>query len=276
MATVADAIREVSAAAIEPRFAALVAGEVRTKSPGELVTVADEEAEAMLCRRLAGILPGVPVVGEEGCSRDPARLAALRSDRAWLVDPLDGTANFVAGSPDWAVMVALVEGAKTVASWIWLPLRRIMYMAETGGGATRNGDRLLVTPEGRPARPRGAVLRRFLDRWVLDRLDSDAVRDGLGDIGPGRYCAGVEYPLLVEGGQDFILFWRTLPWDHAPGVLLLREAGAAAARPDGSAYRLTDAEGRGLLAAADESTWRLVQRAVFGSAAGYLAETTSR
>ena len=57
---------------------------------------------------------------------------------------------------------------------------------------------------------------------------------------PGRNCAGIEYPTLVAGDVDFLLYWRTLPWDHAPGVLFAEEAGFRAARPDGTAYRCGD------------------------------------
>jgi fructose-1,6-bisphosphatase/inositol monophosphatase family enzyme len=68
----------------------------------------------------------------------------------------------------------------------------------------------------------------------------------------------VDYPRLVDGAQDFVLFHRTLPWDHAPGTLLLREAGGVARRPDGSRYRPAD-DGLGLLNAADEACWDTVR-----------------
>jgi 3'-phosphoadenosine 5'-phosphosulfate (PAPS) 3'-phosphatase len=102
-------LREVSAQVIEPRFAALQDDEVWLKTPGEVVTIADEEAEQLLARRLGDLLPGTPVVGEEASSQDPRLLSCLSEDHVWLVDPLDGTANFVAGGADWAVMVALVD-----------------------------------------------------------------------------------------------------------------------------------------------------------------------
>lgn len=69
----------------------------------------------------------------------------------------------------------------------------------------------------------------------------------------------MEYPRIVEGDTDFLLFWRTLPWDHAPGALLLMEAGGAAVRPDGTTYRADDAR-TGLLAAPDDATARAVLR----------------
>jgi fructose-1,6-bisphosphatase/inositol monophosphatase family enzyme len=97
MESVGVLLQEVSAAVIEPRFAALRDGDVRFKSAGEVVTVADEQAEDALRRGLGRLDPGTAVVGEEAASAEPALLSALRGERAWLVDPLDGTANFVAG-----------------------------------------------------------------------------------------------------------------------------------------------------------------------------------
>src|SRR5689334_15279464 len=101
-------MRETSATVLEPHFAALADLDVREKTPGEVVTAADEEAEAFLAPRLRAIVD-VPVVGEEGCAADPALRNALTGERAWLVDPLDGTANFASGSAEWAVMVALID-----------------------------------------------------------------------------------------------------------------------------------------------------------------------
>ncbi len=252
---VAELLREASAAAIEPRFHALGEGDVSEKSPGELVTVADREAEALITAGLAELDPGVPVVGEEGVAADPSRMDDLAAARVWVVDPLDGTANFVNGSRDWAVMVALVVDGATAASWIWQPLERRMYAARRGRGATCNGRRLVAAPRARSeGELTGAVLTRYLDAPTRERVEGNLER--FGTITAGRHCAGVEYPALIEGTTDFAFFWRTLPWDHAPGTLLVEEAGGVAARPDGSPYR-PGPGGVGLLVAPDRSTWDL-------------------
>jgi fructose-1,6-bisphosphatase/inositol monophosphatase family enzyme len=118
---VALLLQEVGAECTQPRFAALRDGEVRFKAPGEVVTIADEEAEKILSRRLGEIRPKAVVIGEEAFSAHPRLASELSNELVWLVDPLDGTANFVAGSTDWAMMVALVEGGLTCAAWIWRP-----------------------------------------------------------------------------------------------------------------------------------------------------------
>lgn len=252
---VSAAIRAVAVEVILPRFDALESAEVEEKSPGELVTVADREAEVALTAALRRFLPGAPVVGEETCAADPRRLAGCSAPQAWLVDPIDGTTNFVSGSPEWAVMVARLDHGEPVASWIWQPVAERMYVAERGSGADCNGVSLRCGR--RPAEAaalRGAVLPRFLDAVTAAAVARN--RHSFSSITDGKRCAGFEYPAIVEGEEDFAVFWRTLPWDHAPGVLLLEEAGGWAARPDGSPYRVGD-DGVGLVAAADAETWEL-------------------
>ncbi len=266
VARVEEAVREVSGSLLEPRAGALSAGEVRAKSPGEIVTVADLEAEAALGSRLAALWPGTPVVGEEASAGEPSLLDALRSERAWLLDPLDGTTNFVAGEGDWAVMVALVREGLPVASWIWLATRRQMYVAERGQGATRDGLRLHRPPPGRSAAElRGRVLTGFVDPETAAELAANGQR--FGHVGPGSRCAGADYPAVAEGGEDFVFYWRTLAWDHAPGALLVEEVGGAARRLDGSRYCPGDAV-QGLLVAADETSWEVTREALFAPRSG--------
>jgi fructose-1,6-bisphosphatase/inositol monophosphatase family enzyme len=258
MERVAEVVRETAATVIEPRFRSLRDGEVSEKTAGELVTVADTEAEAMLTGAPRGLLSGVPVIGEEACTSEPGLLDALRAGRAWLVDPLDGTANFVRGTDDWAVMVALVERGEGVASWIWQPRTGRMYQAERSGGTRCNGHPLIATASGASGERdlRGGVHTRFLGSDLAATVARNSGR--FGAIAAGRHCAGVEYPAVIEGDQDFALYWRTRPWDHVPAVLLIEEAGGVARRPDGATYRAGD--GRwGLLVARDERTWALAR-----------------
>jgi fructose-1,6-bisphosphatase/inositol monophosphatase family enzyme len=257
---VAGLVREVSARYAEPRFRALGPGESHLKAPGEVVTVADLDVEAALERELPRVV-AAPVVGEEGSNADPSVLDFLGAPQAWVVDPVDGTANFAAGRTDWAVMVALLEAGETQASWIWLPVAGAMYTARRGHGAQRNGVPLRRAPAPtEPGRLRGSVLSRFMTGEEKRFVAANQAR--LGDVGPGRYCAGAEYATLVDGGQDFALFRRVLPWDHAPGSLIASEAGCAVRHPDGSGYR-PGTPGTALLAAADERCWQAVREALW-------------
>ena len=95
---VADLIRTVAAEVILPRFQNLAAHEVIEKAANDLVTIADRESEARLSEGLARLLPEASIVGEEACAADPSLLAALSNDLCWIIDPIDGTGNFAAGT----------------------------------------------------------------------------------------------------------------------------------------------------------------------------------
>lgn len=255
-------LTEAAEVAIVPRFRALADGDVAEKAPGEVVTVADREAEELITPRLRALVDA-PVVGEEAAAANPGIVRALRdAPAAWVVDPLDGTANFVAGRPRWAVMAALVRAGQTVAAWIVRPSDGRVYVAEAGAGSWRNDVRIRRSPA--PADPSdmlGAAHTRFLS--PADRERVQVARPLFGSLGPGASCAGYDYPQLAEGELDFVLFWRTLPWDHAPGTLLLTEAGGVARRPDGTRYRPDD-DRSGLLSAADEACWAAVRPLLLG------------
>ncbi|MER5888818.1 inositol monophosphatase family protein [Streptomyces sp. NPDC001941] len=252
-----EILREAAEAVIVPRFRALASGDVTEKAPGEVVTVADREAEAIIGPRLRDLV-AAPVVGEEAAAEDPGLVGALADPGpVWLLDPLDGTANFVAGSPDHAVMAALVRGGETVAAWIVQPATGRAYAAERGAGAWCGGTRLsCAVTDGDTAGLRGDALTRFLSPRA--RAHVLAAAPDFADLGAGTTCAGVEYARIASGERHFALFHRTLPWDHAPGALLVTEAGGTVRRPDGTPYRPAD-EGTGLLGACDPRAWRSVR-----------------
>jgi fructose-1,6-bisphosphatase/inositol monophosphatase family enzyme len=233
---VSEALRAAAAEAVLPRYRALAAHEVEEKSPGELVTIADREAEAAIARGLQGLVPGARLIGEEACARDPSLLDRIDEGDAWIVDPLDGTANFAAGRPPFAMMVALLRAGEIVGGWIYEPVEGRMTAAELGSGAFLDGARLRAA-----ARPGGIAARHgIVSRFMLpDDMAAPVatVETAVAQVTPSRRCAGHEYPLVATGAVDFALYWRTIVWDHAPGVLILNEAGGIARRPDGSPYR---------------------------------------
>lgn len=233
---VSEVLRAAAAEAVMPRFRALAAHEVEEKSPGELVTIADREAEAAITRGLDGLVPGARLVGEEACARDPSLLDGIDQGDIWIVDPIDGTANFAAGTPPFAMMIALLRAGEIVAGWIHEPAEGRMVVAELGSGAFLNGARLQTGP-----RPGGITARRgIISRFMLPQAMAEkaaAVERTVAGAEPSRRCAGHEYPRVAAGEVDFALYWRTIVWDHAPGVVILNEAGGVARRPDGSPYR---------------------------------------
>ena len=261
-------LRSAAATAILPRFRALGDGDVRSKgvdSAGvtDLVTVADLETEAFLTAGLAELAPGVPVVGEEAVAADPSRARGLAELPAYFVlDPVDGTANFVAGAASFGVMLALVHHREVAAAWILLPVPDRMYVAERGSGAYVDGRRLAPRSTGSdPTHLRAWLSTRYLpDPWA-GSVAERAGRFGAVSEGPGSSASA--YTGMVEGEAEVGLLWRTNPWDHVPGALLLRETGGAARRFDRSDYRPGD-EATGLLLTADADAWDGVREALLG------------
>jgi fructose-1,6-bisphosphatase/inositol monophosphatase family enzyme len=259
-------LREAAAQAILPRFRALQTHEVEEKAPGELVTAADREAERIIEAGLKALRPGAFVVGEEAVAAEPDLLSkVLGANEVWLIDPLDGTAHFAAGRAPFAVMVALVRARETVAAWMFDPLAGAMHVAERGSGAFIDGNRVHAASGCPPlAAMRGAILRRFL--MPEDRARLEPKEKLLAAVLPGFMCAGREYPAVVAGEQHFALFQRMLPWDHAPGVLFVEEAGGRARRLDGSAYVPGDLR-PGLLVAQNPEVWHRVRETVLADLA---------
>ncbi len=251
---VGDLLREAAAAAILPRFRALAADQIIEKSPGELVTVADREAEAIITNGLTALLPGSLVIGEEACAANPHCLSRISNKRVWLVDPLDGTANFAAGRSTFAVMVALLERGQTVAGWLLDPVTGRLAVAEAGSGAWIAGERVRTSVDV-PMVLHGAV-GKFMSQAVSEAIHGRS--DGLAELTPSLGCAGAEYPLVATSGPHFAIYRRTLAWDHAPGALFLTEAGGKVARWDGSPYRPSE-DGEGMLIARNPDIWAKVQ-----------------
>ena len=112
------AVRDTVAAEILPRWRRLAQHDIAEKTgPGDLVTVADKEAERRLTEVLTALLPGSVVVGEEAVHADPGVLGRIGgAEPVWIVDPVDGTANFVAGKEEFATLVALADGPELIAS----------------------------------------------------------------------------------------------------------------------------------------------------------------
>ena len=250
---VLDLMREVAADVITPRFRSLAAGEVMEKNPGDLVTVADHEAEVLLTERLTAAYPDAVVLGEEAYAADHTLMDRyLAADHAFTVDPVDGTKNFVHGSPDHAVMIAETLGGETVRGWIWQPEHEVAVVAERGAGTWRNGTRVHTTPVAPDREPAGVT-----SIWAL----KGHALDGMSPMGLSWVCCGVDYPHVIAGDADYIVYSRSNPWDHAPGALMVLEAGGAVGHPDGTAYgpRSTSP---GVVVAVDHVTCSAVQRRV--------------
>lgn len=250
---VTSLLRQAARRFVLPRFNALRDHEIEEKGPGDLVTVADREAERFLELHLPDLLPGSLVVGEEAHAAAPEILGRFGdATPVWSVDPVDGTKNFAQARDMFCMMVALVIRNRTVMAWIHDPLQDRTITAEAGAGAYIAGERLRV-----PAPPAESEMTGLLNTVYFDEPWRSEVRNAakrrFGRLS-SLSCAGQDFIAQAEGRRHFSFYRRLWPWDHAPGVLILQEAGGMAGRIDGTPYRAGDRV-HGLLSAPDPDVW---------------------
>ena len=254
-------MRDAAERAILPRYRSLAASEIVTKSQKgaltDVVTIADKEAEAILGEGLSRLLPEAAIVGEEAADADPAVLERLGDALCWIVDPLDGTNNFAEGKPPFGILIALAEYGETIAGWVYDVLSGRLCQATRGGGAFVDGTRIIARSTGEhPPIAANSLVYMSPDRRAAVQAGI-APHYTLVDI---PRCAAEQYPRLALAQNDVAIFERTLPWDHASGVLFLNEAGGKAARLDGTAYRVDDHARSGLIGASTPALWEDMAR----------------
>ncbi len=194
------------------------AGNVREKAPGDWVSDVDTSSEAAVRESLERDWPSLPVFGEEG--------GGVRGDVGWLVDPLDGTANFLHGFPAVGVSVALVEHGVPVVGVVHAPLLGITYTAYSGGGASSNGEQMTVSERDAE---RAICATGFPFRAKADRLDEylpvfEAALRRFEDLRRAG-SASLDLAWTAAGVFDGYFEQALGPWDVAAGALLVREAG---------------------------------------------------
>ncbi|MET7682073.1 inositol monophosphatase family protein [Streptomyces sp. NPDC005423] len=257
-ADVEEAVRTAAAAEIMPRFRKLAAHEVDQKTgPHDLVTDADRNAERYLTEVLGGLLTGSVVVGEEAVHADPETYEALQGDApVWIVDPVDGTRQFVHGDPAFCTLVALARHGVVLASWSYAPALGLMATAVRGGGALLDGvplrsgapepGRDLEVATSHPDYTTDAQKRALLGLWA------DGVRT--------RPCgsAGLEYLAVARGELDATAFSWEAAWDHAAGLLLVEEAGGVHRTLTGEPFRIAGGNSLPFTTARDATTARRV------------------
>ena len=155
-------------------------------------------------------------------------------------------------------MVALVRGDEVIGGWIHLPITGDTAIAERGGGASYDGERLpKLSPQ--TAELSGVVgVGKFSAPSLHPR--AEALRGQVKQVKSLR-CAGLDYLRLARGELDFVLFRRAWPWDHAPGALLVEEVGGVAGHGDGWPYRPSQAFTKeGVLTARSPQVWQQIHR----------------
>lgn len=196
---------------------------VSTKAGGSPVTRADVEANRAIHRVLRGAFPEDGWLSEETAD-SPERLSRRR---VWVVDPMDGTREFIQKIPEFAVSVALVEDGRPVVAVSYNPASGELFCAARAAGATRNGERIAVSPTS--TLPSASVLA---SRSEHSRGEWDAC-DGMFQITPVGSAA---YKLSLVASGKFDATFTLVPkneWDVCAGALILEEAGGTVTDLDG-------------------------------------------
>jgi fructose-1,6-bisphosphatase/inositol monophosphatase family enzyme len=261
---VAWLMRDVAGTVVLPCFRTLAPHEIAEKRPGEIVTRADREAELRLCEGLDALGLGARIVGEEAVEGAPELLDDIGEGLVWLIDPLDGTANFAAGTGPFGIMIALVEHGVPLAGWMLDPLSGRLCHAARGAGATCDGVPVTARGTGN-VRPVAALGTQFLSPARRARVHAHAARRF--DLVPIPRCAAESYPRIAFGHNDVTLFQRILPWDHAAGALFVAEAGGEVRHWDHRPYRI-GSRSPGVLVAATPALWEAAAATLLGVGAG--------
>ncbi len=204
--------------------------QVSIKGPGDFVSAADRRAEQILREELSRARPGFAFLLEES-----GAIGGEETDHRWIVDPLDGTTNFLHAMPHFAISIALERRGELVAGVVYDPIKDEMFCAEKGAGAYLNDRRLRVSRRselsscligtGIPVLDWPGRAKGFLPQ--LERI-SDHVA-GIRRLG----TASLDLAYVASGRLDGFWEYGLKPWDMAAGIVLIREAGGLVGRLEG-------------------------------------------
>lgn len=220
--------------------------QVSRKGPADFVSAADLRAERVIRQELERARPEIPLLMEESGAQGPVDHKARR----WIVDPLDGTTNFLHGLPHFSISIALEERGEVMAAVVYDPIKEDLFWAERGTGAYLNDRRIRVSSRHRLADALIATGMPFLGRGDPESFAAEVQRVMPATAGVRRWgTASLDLAYVAAGRFDG--FWEQglAPWDMAAGVLLVREAGGYVSRIDGGRFSL---EGPNILAANDQ------------------------
>lgn len=252
---VAEIIKHVAATEIMPRYNNLQAGDVREKKKGDPVTVADEASERALTALLQDYYPESMVVGEEAFAKDPSVLERFWQEKpVWVLDPIDGTRQFVSGSGRFGVLVALVQNGETLYGWMLDAIEGHVTVTAKGSGTYVNGERVMCAV---PANTHLSALALGYDSFSAEEMVQDTVAKhfraveklGCSMEHSTDYLRGVAPELMVHvGGKN--------AWDIAAGILAIEEAGGYVRINHGATYT-PRYHGYGvMLVAPDQEIWQ--------------------
>lgn len=267
---VAALMIEAGKTIILPLFHNLSPDDIATKSSDtDFVTIADRQAEFWLIERLDELFAdkwdNLLLVGEESISDDPRLERKIKSSLAFVIDPIDGTRNFVNGSPHFCSMISLIDKGEPLIAWIYRPVDRDVLVAVAGEGVFHmqledDGQMTEWEPVSREF-PRTSLADMIGTGGIkgLSGSRRDEVRGQLRAIAHRRLIgsAGCEAALIALGEHDFLMHAKTTSWDHTPVDLMAREVGAVSlSLPKGVLFSPSCDDA--ILVAPDDDSWLML------------------
>jgi histidinol-phosphatase len=195
------------------------------------VTIADTRAERAIVRTIRKKFPGHDFYGEE------YGRTGRQSDYLWLIDPIDGTKNYIGGIPLWGTLIALMRGDELILGVSHVPILKETLWAENGRGAFLNGKRVRVSRVGTLGKAMisygslGTFRAHRLEKNILSLIHACSRQRCFGDLWP--------YHLLASGKLEIVIEMRIKPMDIAPHALIVREAGGETTDIGGKLFSLS-------------------------------------
>jgi myo-inositol-1(or 4)-monophosphatase len=208
----------------------------------DLVTEVDVKVEEFLCRLIREEYPDHWILSEEDSAKgDQKILSELSEGYGWIIDPIDGTTNFIHQIPHFAISVGIVKDGFPVCGVVYNPLTKDLYSAQIKGGAFLNGERIQVGMEKEISESLLATGFPAYD-W---KSNSDAVKHIENIVGKARSvriigAASLDLCMVATGQLTGFFHDGLHPWDVAAGIIILQEAGGIVINREGKKYRLGD------------------------------------
>ena len=217
-----EILYNISKKFIVPSFGNLAEKQISYKNQIDIVTDVDIAVELELSKILPKLIENSNFIGEEIYSKDPSILNYYLSENyCWTVDPIDGTNNFAKSKETFAVMVALTKNKKIIQSFIYKPMSKDFMYADHSG-TFFDEKKITIKKEISVENAIGSISTKYWDELLKEKIIS--VKDTFGQIN-SYGSIGCEYFDIALGRRDFALLSRLYPWDHIPGVYIVRQAG---------------------------------------------------
>ncbi|MDC1296584.1 inositol monophosphatase [Alphaproteobacteria bacterium] len=229
-----DKLYNISKSIIIPKYKNLKEIDIKLKNKKDLVTSVDINVENILKVFLQELLPNSLFIGEESFFLDANLINAYKENQyCWTVDPIDGTSNYVNGKDRFAIMIALTFKETILQTWIYKPLNDEFIYSKLGHGTFINEKKIYNKIYTDVSKSTGSISSKYWDKDSYHKIEN--IKNKFKQVN-SYGCIGFEYVDIAEGNRNFTILSKLSPWDHIPGVLIVKEAGCSVMHFDKTNY----------------------------------------